>query len=409
MTRWPPRGEQRPTLQEREALLAEVQSEEQTLRPVRGADGDFSVLLSAVRRVLDDIKRPTHTQRQWEGQVSAVAALQPQEEADALSFERQAEKERDPLAVELGLREVLKAFDGKGAEPRSINELATGTPDPRRLPQCSTEHSANTAPRVPGPLADGRLQRTPVGTIHLPSRKWLRRLLTGTFCCRQADVQLTLGWLLRHELIVQVWPHYYLAIPTHDSAAEEATSDESRASSPRTPRGSDEASSLSDSAAAAARAQREQRLQSLGGTTAEGAPVTSEPEPEPEPATVERQRTAAQAGLSMPELDALEALAEGTGSISRPGRAELAVFLRWCPLLRRGCRALDLVRAAVVRRAVAADETPILASSALDDVGGGSALLHITERQQVEQLLTLFRPCLVVITHPAHADAINIT
>ena len=68
MNRWPPRGEQRPTLQEREALLAEVQSEEQTLRPVRGADGDFSVLLSAVRRVLDDIKRPTHTQRQWEGQ-----------------------------------------------------------------------------------------------------------------------------------------------------------------------------------------------------------------------------------------------------------------------------------------------------------------------------------------------------
>jgi len=133
VNRWPPRGEQRPTLQEREALLAEVQSEEQTLRPVRGADGDFSVLLSAVRRVLDDIKRPTHTQRQWEGQVSAVAALQPHEEADALSFERQAEKERDPLTVELGLREVLKAFDGKGAQPRSINELATGTPDPRRL------------------------------------------------------------------------------------------------------------------------------------------------------------------------------------------------------------------------------------------------------------------------------------
>ena len=78
-------------------------------------------------------------------------------------------------------------------------------------------------------------------------------------------MQLTLGWLLRHELIVQVWPHYYLAIPTHDSAAEEATSDESRASSPRTPRGSDEASSLSDSAAAAARAQREQRLHQLLG------------------------------------------------------------------------------------------------------------------------------------------------
>lgn len=220
-------------------------------------------------------------------------------------------------------------------------------------------------------------------------------------------MQLTLGWLLRHELIVQVWRHYYLAIPTHDSAAEEeaAASDESRASSPRTPRGSDEASSLSDSAAAAARAQRQQRLQSLGGTTAEGAPVTSEPEPEPEPATVERRRTAAKAGLSMAELDALEALAEGTGSISRPGRAELAVFLRWCPLLRRGCRALDLARAAVVRRAVAADETPILASSsASDDVGGGSALLHITERQQVEQLLTLFRSCLVVITHPQHID-----
>ena len=53
-------------------------------------------LLVPVRRVLDDIKRPTHTQRQWEGQVSAVAALQPHEEADALSFERQAEKERDP-------------------------------------------------------------------------------------------------------------------------------------------------------------------------------------------------------------------------------------------------------------------------------------------------------------------------
>ena len=31
-------------------------------------------------------------------------------------------------------------------------------------------------------------------------------------------------------------------------------------------------------------------------------------------------------------------------------------------------------------------------------------LLHIAERQQVELLRTLFRLCLVIITHPQHID-----
>ena len=38
------------------------------------------------------------------------------------------------------------------------------------------------------------------------------------------------------------------------------------------------------------------------------------------------------------------------------------------------------------------------------DAGECPTLLHIAERQQVEQLRTLLRSCLVIITHLQHID-----
>ena len=58
-------------LQHREALLAEIQSDEyilkiSTLHTELREAGRFSVFLTAVRRVLEDIKQTRHEKRQWD-------------------------------------------------------------------------------------------------------------------------------------------------------------------------------------------------------------------------------------------------------------------------------------------------------------------------------------------------------
>ena len=420
-------GPMRPTRQLREALLAEIQSDEQILmfghtlpdQELRAA-GRFSVFLTAVRRVLDDIKQTRHVDRQWE-HTAFVSDLVGNQRAHSPANDEAADA--NFLPVEFGICEVLAHF-GTSLSMANVSPSQHGdatymqgsSSSRATLSGLSSSTASDLSPKsisdmTVGPLADGRVWRS------------------------QQDVVRLLTWLLQKDVIVPVFEHYYLCIPATKGGMPWTTSEDDDL--PQTPTASSQGtgwesgsstSSLSsmktdrdttDSAdtAVSSSAGRDIPRPSVDLLWAEwSSHLQTSAHPDSEVHHVDGDcsstvRIAQAAGLSAQEFAVLQSLqnpalgrARDTQRLTetRRGRAraappptdaELRVFLGWCPMLRGGCRSGELMK--VTQGGDCTD-------SRSDGHGGSSAMIY--RKQFVEHVLDKFAPCLVTIVHEAHTQ-----
>ena len=512
------------TLQDREALLAEIVSDEQILhaggneRDKELAEaGKFSVFLSAVQRVLQDIRQPNRNERrQWDGSVNhseqALSARMGgmdrmgRRTPSPTNFLESEENEGKPLAVGIGLCEVLALFGTRiepparpGATPANRNDLTPPKAHHSSFSKPSSSSLSGFAPKsiaemAVGPLADGRINRS------------------------QMDVGRLLTWLLRNDAIVPVWDHFYLCIPlppaasvlpgagNSDDGAGSAGTGSTHTSPPLTGRSADydpsaggdniwstkpgpmtrfpDATDAADSAVGSTGSSppltgRSADSNSSGGSissasrppirpmelaAAHGSVVLSPISPrrgnsspssipsqgslgsldslvgsgsgsslsslldEGPPAlqdktTADVRKThqarsasmALQAELSLQEITVLQALAQEDSEL------DLATFLSWCPLLRGGCRVLDLVKHSAQTATVGAsgpdsfggqfERTSQKKSRRADASNPNHRLIRrdISERLlafagEVEKILERFETCTVKILHEAQPE-----
>ena len=269
-----------------------------------------------------------------------------------------------------------------------------------------------------GPLADGRVTRL------------------------QQDVVRLLTWLLQKDMIVPVFEHYYLCIPSRLTAVKEsastwATSEEE--DSPRTPRvhgslGSETASSIDSGSSTKSNKEMPNTEASKSGGATGDHDATSNSGSDGEATSTaymsahssdggnksDRQvtgldlhsasphtRIAQAAGLSDEELAQLQLLQrlspenDGALGISRTriSDEELQVFLGWCPVLRGGCRFTELIKATGSASSENGDESGRNSGGATPSVSGTGI---VDRKHFVEHILNKFSPCLVKIVHEAH-------
>ena len=295
------------------------------------------------------------------------------------------------LCVRAGICEVLQQFG-------TSLSMANASPSQRSFAaQTQTFSSSLAAPELSlksisemtvGPLADGRVMRTPQDVV---------RLLT---------------WLLQKEVIVPVFEHFYLCIPTTPAAGDDGmqawTEEEESPRTPRTPTFSWESSSSTGSGSSRKTEGEGESVASIGPTGTRGSDGGTA-------STVSTQTkleaTAHAAGLSNEQLAVLQSLQtpgrerwrqdRGANDTPPPTEEDLGVFLGWCPLLRGGCRSADLMR---VTKSVDSDASVSADWSRSSGGGDGGIDIGVTTYRKdfVEHVLEKFSSCLVKIVHEVH-------
>lgn len=337
----------------------------------------------------------------------------------------------------LSMANVLPSQRGAAAYAHTLPSSATAS---ESSPKSITEMTA-------GPLADGRVMRS------------------------QQDVVRLLTWLLQKDAIVPVFEHYYLCIPRRLATIKGGvpawtTSEEDE--SPRTPSsarglgsesGGSSSSPNSDSTndavvtpikcASNVNAAVTVPVPLQGGDDGRASDCSSMhielelTSPRGSRTWSEKARIAQAAGLSSEELATLQLLqkpvqdendavgdsAAGcvhgktrgqqrqggpdrqvgrTDYTPAPTAEEMRVFLRWCPLLRGGCRLTELMK--VTRDTIGETAADWSRASGTGDnsnnSGGGSRSSggEMYHKQFLEHVLEKFSPCLVKIVHEAHAQ-----
>eukprot|EP01043_Picozoa_sp_COSAG02_P033399 COSAG02_NODE_2277_length_9240_cov_4.345914_2_plen_345_part_00 len=335
------------------------------------------------------------------------------------------------LCIRVGICEVLAQF-GTSLSMAHISpsqRSATAyTPTSSSSMAASKLTLKSISEMTVGPLADGRVMRTPQDVVRL------------------------LIWLLQKDLIVPVFEHFYLSIPTSPVAAKDGmpawTEEEASPRTPKTPRLSWESGSSSGSgstiktenegqsaeaplpgAASDPKRMLDSANSSLRSDSAASVGVASTRGLDGSAAsTVSAQAsrgsdrptsiklelplpTAHAAGLSTEELTVLQSLQTpvrenwrqdgGANTVPPPTEEELRVFLRWCPLLRGGCRSADLMK---VTGSIDG-ETPVSADWSRSNGGGDSSSVNgatIYQKRFVQHVLEKFSSCLVKIVHEEH-------
>lgn len=323
--------------------------------------------------------------------------------------------------VSAGIREVLAHFGTSFSTAHASQSVhyADAQTQPTYSSATSNMSLKSIREMTSGPLADGRVTRL------------------------QQDVVRLLTWLLRKDMIVPVFEHYYLCIPSRLTAVNEivstwATSEEE--DSPRTPRVHGGLGSETDSSIASGSSMKsEKEMPNAEASTSGGATgdhdATSKCGSDGEATSTvymsaqsndgenksDRQvtgldlhsasphtRIAQAAGLSDEELAQLQSLQrlapenDGALGISRTrsiSDEELQVFLGWCPVLRGGCRFTELMKATGSASSENGADSGRNSGGAAPS-GSGAGMVH--RKHFVEDILNKYSPCLVKIVHEAH-------